>query len=205
MTKRKVEALACAALYGNAHKRFGGRMPGTVGGGSAHRMVDELKTAGLVDRGNEITRRGLETLLERLREVPPPHRTATETAARQQLAGMADEPAPSMTGKRADLIIIDDPQETSTEEERQAASSRFRAALGDRFYREPLAKLRFEIWSRKRFLRSPEWRWRLVVVANAKILASGQGYERLVDCEHAVSLVRESPLASIKYLDPPRG
>ena len=42
------------------------------------------------------------------------------------------------------------------------------------------------------------WRWRLVVVANGRIIAnSGEGYVNSADCDHAISLVKSSANAPV--------
>lgn len=43
---------------------------------------------------------------------------------------------------------------------------------------------------------SQNWRWRLRAT-NGKIIAQGESYKRLKDCEHAVELVRSSSKAKI--------
>lgn len=43
-----------------------------------------------------------------------------------------------------------------------------------------------------------QWRWRLVVVANGKIIAnSGEGYHNEADCDHAINLVKSSASATV--------
>lgn len=46
-----------------------------------------------------------------------------------------------------------------------------------------------------------QWRWRLVAVANGKIIAnSGEGYHNESDCDHAISLVKSSSNAAVVKL-----
>ena len=49
--------------------------------------------------------------------------------------------------------------------------------------------MKFEMYPQQSGLRLPQWRWRLVVAANGKIIASGEGYNNKADCQHAVNLV----------------
>lgn len=46
-----------------------------------------------------------------------------------------------------------------------------------------------------------EWRWRFRAGGNAEIIASGEGYSALSDCEHAVGLLkRDAASAPVQYL-----
>jgi len=218
MTKRQIEALACGALYGNVYRKLEDAKFGDVAGGSVIRMVDQLKREGLVDQGNEPTRRGLERLRDRLDDVPEQYRHAASIALEQKLAAMPEEPSPSrelsrLVGKTADFVSVGDPAGPSDE---PAPVYGFAPMVfppsddglskpgGERIRElEPAPALRYEFYRGRRLFGRTQWRWRAVVNQNDEIIASGEGYNNLVDAVHAVELLRGSSNAAMLYIGPP--
>ncbi len=45
------------------------------------------------------------------------------------------------------------------------------------------------------------WRWYLEAANGKKIAASGEGYNNKQDCEHAISLIKQSYSTPVQYLN----
>lgn len=50
--------------------------------------------------------------------------------------------------------------------------------------------MHFEVYQDK----TGDWRWRLVAINGRVIADSAEGYERAIDCEHGIKLIREGAI-----------
>lgn len=57
----------------------------------------------------------------------------------------------------------------------------------------------YEVYPTRTLFGRTRWRWRYVA-GNGEIVASGQGYSRKADCEHAVDIMKDSHAAPVRYL-----
>ncbi len=57
----------------------------------------------------------------------------------------------------------------------------------------------YEVYFTRNVFGRKRWRWRYVA-SNGEIVASGQGYSRKIDCEHAIAIMQDSHTAPVRYL-----